>query len=283
MRRLGLLRPPVAPTPNRDHPAGRRSRDSLACRADNQKSTGAAELGGELDRRGPPKPPPPEAALDPQNRVRLAGRSRSGNRFGPVGGGAPRLPAGDARYDVGPRASRRTAVSSRPDHQATSTTRARGDRSPSRCARPRRRGGVRAVLAPRHPRRRRRRGHRAVRRRQDDAVPPLRVQGRARAGVPARARGALDGRVAAGRGRGAHGRPGAAPAGGVRRLRRLVPPRRLRGLRVHQRAARDLRRREPDPPGERRAPRQHPRLPRARRRPPRARATRTRWPASCTS
>ena len=78
----------------------------------------------------------------------------------------------------------------------------RGPPRPTDGRRPRAhpRDRVRAVQPPRHACRRRGPDHRRGRHGEDDAVPQLRVQGRADRGVPRRARAALDARLAAGRG-----------------------------------------------------------------------------------
>ena len=71
------------------------------------------------------------------------------------------------------------------------------------------RDGVRAVQQARHARGRRGPDHRRGGRGEDDAVSQLRLQGRADRGLPGGARGALDARLAAGRGRA----PADTPAG----------------------------------------------------------------------
>ena len=104
-------------------------------------------------------------------------------------------------------------------------------------ARPRDR--VRAVQPARHARGRRRPDHRRVGRGEDDALSQLRLQGRPHPRLP-RARARSAGRAAGCRPRSsaAPTTPRAAAAGDLRRLRRVVRARRLRGLLVHQRDAR---------------------------------------------
>ena len=92
--------------------------------------------------------------------------------------------------------------------------------SAARASDPRRR--LRALLAPRDPCHRGRRDRRGVGCRPHDALPPLRFQGRSRAGLPRAARAALDQGWLAGEVE-RRGRPGGAPARDLRRLRRVVP------------------------------------------------------------
>ena len=106
------------------------------------------------------------------------------------------------------------------------------------------------------------RDHRRGGRGEDDAVPQLRLQGRADRRLPRRPRGALDARLAAAGGRAPRERACGAAAGDLRRLRRVVRAARLRGLLVHQRDARADRPRGPRPGRERQAPERDPRVPR---------------------
>ena len=117
------------------------------------------------------------------------------------------------------------------------------------------------------------RGRRAGGRRQTDAVPALRVEGRAGRRVPAPARGALDEGLAPARGRAARHGARRTSARDLRRLPRLVPARRHGGLLLHQRPAGGRRPDEPGATGHGRAPRGNPR--RSSRRSPETRESPT--------
>ena len=109
------------------------------------------------------------------------------------------------------------------------------------------RGSLRSLLSTRYSRRRNRRDYRAIRRRAHDPLSTLQLQGAARARVPRATRAILVERMAASRGHAACDHRTRQIARDLRRVRRVVPRRRLRGLHVHQRDARDAQPRRPNP------------------------------------
>jgi hypothetical protein len=95
---------------------------------------------------------------------------------------------------------------------------------------------LRAVCTPRDPCGRRRHDRRALARGEDDALPPLPVEGRARHGIPASPARVLA--CLAGGGRAAQAAAGQKPARGLRRAGSVVSAAGLRRLSGHQDRAR---------------------------------------------